>query len=343
MGSLVGTVHPLNPWTLYSRKMRNRRPLPAAGWTRPGPLEAKLRTRLAGKQPGHSGAGEAISAGNPRGLELKGGHYCATGCCCWQSSLLWLPAQLQRAPPAFPNVLHVQRCVAVPVQPPAWLRCLLRLGALAAIGERGSSWVQALRLLAVWPPGCCMGLVGAWVVPLLGTSSVPALAGHAAGSRLGALGGGAPALLGASSLQAWWPCEAGQAPADTRSPLRCDIRPKHVPHMPTRRPHPPTWRNSGNRQRACSSTKADPPQPPAPQQLHPHLPELVIAGGHWVAPWLPAPQPPAQHPPLLSAGCHSALSTVTWREVGGLAHRVGGEGSGYKKKKKTSLVFTGVH
>ncbi|GFH24127.1 hypothetical protein HaLaN_21859, partial [Haematococcus lacustris] len=35
-----------------------------------------------------------------------------------------------------------------------------------------------------------------------GTTSSPALAGHAAGSMLGAAAGGAPALLGASSMQA---------------------------------------------------------------------------------------------------------------------------------------------
>ncbi|GFH06123.1 hypothetical protein HaLaN_00700, partial [Haematococcus lacustris] len=40
-----------------------------------------------------------------------------------ESSLVWPVAQLQRPPPALPNALHVQRCLAVPVQPPAWLWC----------------------------------------------------------------------------------------------------------------------------------------------------------------------------------------------------------------------------
>ncbi|KAL6753577.1 hypothetical protein V8C86DRAFT_2723884, partial [Haematococcus lacustris] len=43
----------------------------------------------------------------------------------WQRSLLWPVAQLQRPPPALPSALHVQRCIAVPVQPPAWLWCWL--------------------------------------------------------------------------------------------------------------------------------------------------------------------------------------------------------------------------
>ncbi|KAL6755046.1 hypothetical protein V8C86DRAFT_2685354 [Haematococcus lacustris] len=33
----------------------------------------------------------------------------------WQSCLVWPPAHLQRAPPALPNALHVQRCIAVPI------------------------------------------------------------------------------------------------------------------------------------------------------------------------------------------------------------------------------------
>ncbi|KAL6757094.1 hypothetical protein V8C86DRAFT_2631912, partial [Haematococcus lacustris] len=77
----------------------------------------------------------------------------------WQSSLLWPVEQLQWPPPALPNALHVQRCIAVPVQPPAWLwrwlgfgslalglacvlgglSCQLSLGALAALGWRGSA------------------------------------------------------------------------------------------------------------------------------------------------------------------------------------------------------------
>ncbi|KAL6756424.1 hypothetical protein V8C86DRAFT_71863 [Haematococcus lacustris] len=65
----------------------------------------------------------------------------------WQSSLVWPPAQLQRAPPALPNALHVQRCIAVPVQPPVWLWCWLGLGSLAlgfafALGGLGGlSWL----------------------------------------------------------------------------------------------------------------------------------------------------------------------------------------------------------
>ncbi|GFH31968.1 hypothetical protein HaLaN_31108 [Haematococcus lacustris] len=77
-------------------------------------------------------------------------------------------------------------------------RCL-DVWAVSCVG--GECWAQALKLLAVRFPGCCVGPVGACGGPLLGTTSGPSLAGHAAGSRLGALGGGAPALLGASSLQ----------------------------------------------------------------------------------------------------------------------------------------------
>ncbi|GFH15375.1 hypothetical protein HaLaN_11592, partial [Haematococcus lacustris] len=36
-----------------------------------------------------------------------------------ESCLLRPVAQLQWPPPALPNALHVQRCIAVPVQPPA--------------------------------------------------------------------------------------------------------------------------------------------------------------------------------------------------------------------------------
>ncbi|KAL6744809.1 hypothetical protein V8C86DRAFT_3003888, partial [Haematococcus lacustris] len=55
----------------------------------------------------------------------------------WQSSLVWPVAQLQRPPPALPNELHVQRCIAVPVQPPAWLWCWLGFGSLGWAG-----WAQ---------------------------------------------------------------------------------------------------------------------------------------------------------------------------------------------------------
>ncbi|KAL6750654.1 hypothetical protein V8C86DRAFT_3181071 [Haematococcus lacustris] len=49
----------------------------------------------------------------------------------WQSCLIWPPAQLQWAQPALPNALQVQRCIAVPVQPPTWLWCWLGFGSLA--------------------------------------------------------------------------------------------------------------------------------------------------------------------------------------------------------------------
>ncbi|GFH06806.1 hypothetical protein HaLaN_01504 [Haematococcus lacustris] len=85
---------------------------------------------------------------------------------------------------------------------------LVRLLRLAG----GECWAPALRLLAVWPPGCCMGPVGACVGPLPGTTSCPALAGHVAGSRLGATGAVPPALLGASSLHAGWAAHGPASP-----------------------------------------------------------------------------------------------------------------------------------
>ncbi|GFH21064.1 hypothetical protein HaLaN_18297 [Haematococcus lacustris] len=129
----------------------------------------------------------------------------------WQLPLLWLPAPLQWAPPALPNALHLPGCGAG-----------FALAALPwALGSAaGSALVRLLRLAgrgelgpgseAAGPPGC-MGPVGACGGPPPGTTSGPALAGHAAGSRLGALGGGAPALLVASSLQAWRPCACSAA------------------------------------------------------------------------------------------------------------------------------------
>ncbi|GFH15341.1 G-patch domain-containing protein, partial [Haematococcus lacustris] len=50
----------------------------------------------------------------------------------------------------------------------------------------GERWVLALGLLAVGLPGCCMRPVGACGGPLPGSTTCPALAGHAAGSRLDA-------------------------------------------------------------------------------------------------------------------------------------------------------------
>ncbi|KAJ9532985.1 hypothetical protein QJQ45_018084 [Haematococcus lacustris] len=52
---------------------------------------------------------------------------------------------------------------------------------LGQFSLKGECWALALRLLAVWLPGCCMGPVGACVGQVLGTTSCPALAGHAAG------------------------------------------------------------------------------------------------------------------------------------------------------------------
>ncbi|GFH05848.1 hypothetical protein HaLaN_00379, partial [Haematococcus lacustris] len=83
--------------------------------------------------------------------------------------------QLKRPPPALPNALYIERCITLPAQPQcaccAWLA--------------GKCWAQALRLQAVWLPGCCLGAVGACVGPLPGTTSCPAPAVHAAGYRLG--------------------------------------------------------------------------------------------------------------------------------------------------------------
>ncbi|GFH09704.1 hypothetical protein HaLaN_04895 [Haematococcus lacustris] len=86
------------------------------------------------------------------------------------------------------------QCAQLPAQP--WCACCAWLA--------GGYWALALRLLPVWPPGCCVGPVGPCGGPPPGTTSGPALAGHANGSRLGAAGAGPPALLGASNLQAWW-------------------------------------------------------------------------------------------------------------------------------------------
>ncbi|GFH26977.1 hypothetical protein HaLaN_25222 [Haematococcus lacustris] len=113
----------------------------------------------------------------------------------WQSSLVSPLAQLQRAPPALPNALHL------PAQ--LWCACCDWLA--------GECWAQALRLLVVWLPGCCVRPVGACAGLLPGTTSCPAAVGHAAGSRLDAAGGGPPALLGASSLHAWWAAHGSAA------------------------------------------------------------------------------------------------------------------------------------
>ncbi|GFH13906.1 uncharacterized protein HaLaN_09871, partial [Haematococcus lacustris] len=123
-------------------------------------------------------------------------------------------AQLQWAPPALPDVLHVQRCIAVPVQPPARLWCWLGFGSLAlGLGVLGGL--------------SCLLSVGA--LAALGWQGSPALAGHAAGSRLDAPGGGVPPLLGASSLQAWLPCHH---PA---SLMVCAPGPAH--HLPAGQQH----------------------------------------------------------------------------------------------------------
>ncbi|GFH17411.1 hypothetical protein HaLaN_14044 [Haematococcus lacustris] len=107
------------------------------------------------------------------------------------------------------SMLHCSPCPAtclaeLAAQP--WCACCACCGWLA-----GECWALALRLLPVWLPGCCVGPVGACGGPLLGTTSCPAPAGHAAGSRLGAQGAVPPALLGASSLQAWWACVCSAA------------------------------------------------------------------------------------------------------------------------------------
>ncbi|GFH10555.1 hypothetical protein HaLaN_05886 [Haematococcus lacustris] len=121
---------------------------------------------------------------------------CAAGCCLALGEPMGGLGALQGLSAAAaglwvdclaPACTHAQ----LPAQP--WCACCAGLG--------GKCWALALRLLAVWLPGCCVGPVGACVVPPPGTTSCPALAGHAVGSRLGALGGGEPALLGASS----WP------------------------------------------------------------------------------------------------------------------------------------------
>ncbi|GFH28502.1 predicted protein [Haematococcus lacustris] len=70
----------------------------------------------------------------------------------WQLSLVWLVAQLQWPPPALPNALHVQRCIAVPVRPLAWLRCLLGFGSLAmglAFALGGLDGLSCINALAV--------------------------------------------------------------------------------------------------------------------------------------------------------------------------------------------------
>ncbi|GFH24212.1 hypothetical protein HaLaN_21960 [Haematococcus lacustris] len=57
--------------------------------------------------------------------------------------------------------------------------------------------------------------------------------------------------------------EAGQTPADTRSPSRCEIRPKHMPHMPTRRPQSPTCAAGGGRYKGhAAAARQTPPSPP---------------------------------------------------------------------------------
>ncbi|GFH22614.1 hypothetical protein HaLaN_20108 [Haematococcus lacustris] len=114
----------------------------------------------------------------------------------WQLQLLWLPAQLQRAPPALPDALHavglvclVSLALSCGLGGLGGLSCLLYLSALGALGWECWAWGQGQ--LAAQLPGC-MGVVGACMGPLPGTTSGPALAGHAAGSRLGAAGGGPP-------------------------------------------------------------------------------------------------------------------------------------------------------
>ncbi|GFH19915.1 hypothetical protein HaLaN_16947 [Haematococcus lacustris] len=98
-----------------------------------------------------------------------GGH---TLLCHSRPGLEWLVSQ--------PLVAQAWPCpcscwAQLPAQP--WCACCAWLA--------GECWPLALRLLAVRLPGCCVGPVGACGGLLQGTTSGPALAGHAAGSRLG--------------------------------------------------------------------------------------------------------------------------------------------------------------
>ncbi|GFH08877.1 hypothetical protein HaLaN_03916 [Haematococcus lacustris] len=148
----------------------------------------------------------------------------------WQSSLLWPVAQLQRAPPALSNALHVQRCIAVPVQPPAWLwgwlgfgslalafalalnglgglSCRLSLGAFVALGWHGSAGPgsEAAGCVAAWLlRGACNGLrggtTGHHIRPRTGWSRCWLHAGRTRRCSTCPAGGSQPAVLVALSV-----------------------------------------------------------------------------------------------------------------------------------------------
>ncbi|KAJ9531789.1 hypothetical protein QJQ45_021938 [Haematococcus lacustris] len=122
-------------------------------------LRLQIRSAWSGHQHGSSGR-----------------HLLSPMSCMFNAALQTLSSHL----PGCGACLEFYCCIAVPVQPIAWQRCrpgfgsvalafacalvglgglscLLSLGALSALGWRGSALALALRLLAVWLPGC-MGL-----------------------------------------------------------------------------------------------------------------------------------------------------------------------------------------
>ncbi|GFH18081.1 hypothetical protein HaLaN_14824, partial [Haematococcus lacustris] len=162
--------------------------------------------------------------------------------------------QLQGAPPALPNALHVQRCIAVPVQPPAclwcWLyhsslapglpialsglgglSCLLNLNALAALGWRGvlGPGSEAAGCVAAWLlHGSCGGLRGAttghYIMPCTGRARCWLQAGRSRRYSTCPAGGFQVAGLVALSLfscssQGCWPFTAEL----TRVVLACAV------------------------------------------------------------------------------------------------------------------------
>ncbi|GFH23121.1 hypothetical protein HaLaN_20683 [Haematococcus lacustris] len=111
----------------------------------------------------------------------------------WQHPLLWPVAQLQWAPLALPNALHVQSCIAVPVQPPA--RCLLSLSALAALGWQGSAG----------PGSEAAGCEAAWLL----RGGCGGMRGATTGQHIRPLTGWSRCWLQAGRTRRWCTCPAG--------------------------------------------------------------------------------------------------------------------------------------
>ncbi|GFH20017.1 hypothetical protein HaLaN_17066 [Haematococcus lacustris] len=114
----------------------------------------------------------------------------------WQSCLLRPPAQLQRAPPALPNALHGQCCIAVPVQPGCGAGVGVGLAALPLLlplvgWVSSASWSASVRLLrlaggGVTGPGSqAAGCVASWLLHGACGGLLGATTGHRIRPRTG--------------------------------------------------------------------------------------------------------------------------------------------------------------